>query len=77
MGWSAVVEPFVYTLSARCLEDSKVIAIDSVKLRELMEADNALGYRIMQAAARVISTRLQNTRVILVGERGLSTMTEY
>jgi len=33
MGWSAVVEPFLYTLSARCLEDTKLIAFDSFKLR--------------------------------------------
>ncbi|PKN17586.1 MAG: hypothetical protein CVU71_16115 [Deltaproteobacteria bacterium HGW-Deltaproteobacteria-6] len=77
MGWSAVVEPFIYTLSARCLEDAKLIAIDSLKLRGLMKKDNALGFKIMQSTAKVISTRLTHTRIILVGERGLSTLTEY
>ena len=77
MGWSAVVEPFIYTLSARCLEDTRFVAFDSEKLRDLMDEDNALGYRIMQATAKVIATRLTHTRIILVGERGLSTLTEY
>lgn len=77
MGWSAVVDPFVYTLSARCLEDTKLIAFDSLKLREMMDNDCPLGYRVMQAVAKVISLRLTHTRIILVGERGLSTLTEY
>ncbi len=77
MGWSAVVDPYVYTLAARCLEETKLIAFDSFKLRELMEEDCALGFKIMQAIAKVISTRLTHTRIILVGERGLSTLTDY
>ncbi len=77
MGWSAVVEPFLYTLSARCLEDTKLIAFDSFKLREMMDEDCDLGFKIMQSTAKVIATRLTHTRIILVGERGLSTLTEY
>lgn len=77
MGWSAVVEPYHYTLSARCLEDTKLIAFDGEQLRDLMDEDPALGYRLMQATAKVISSRLTHTRIILVGERGLSTLTEY
>lgn len=77
MGWSAVVEPYIYTLSARCLEDTKLIAFDAEKLRDLMDSDAALGYKLMAATAKVISTRLTHTRIILVGERGLSTLTEY
>ena len=36
MGWSAVVEPFIYTLSARCLEDTKLISFDSEKFLDMM-----------------------------------------
>lgn len=77
MGWSAVVEPYIYTLAARCLDDTKFIAFDSFQLRKLMQRDKALGLKIMQAVAKVISTRLTHTRIILVGERGLSALTEY
>jgi hypothetical protein len=31
----------------------------------------------MKATARIIANRLTHTRIILVGERGLSTLTEY
>jgi hypothetical protein len=42
-----------------------------------MEEDCALGFRMMKATAKVIANRLTHTRIILVGERGLSTLTEY
>lgn len=77
MGWSAVVEPFLYTLGARCLEDTKLIALDASKLRKMMDKDCEVGFKIMQSTAKVIATRLTHTRIILVGERGLSTLTEY
>jgi CRP-like cAMP-binding protein len=76
MGWSAVVEPYAYTLGARCIDDSKAIAFDADKLRELLIQDSALGVKFMHATARVIATRLTHTQIILVGERGLSTLTE-
>lgn len=77
MGWSAVVEPYLYTLGALCIDNCRVIAIDSAKLRALMQDDYELGYRIMLAAAKVISGRLTHTRILLVGERGLAHLTEY
>jgi CRP-like cAMP-binding protein len=76
MGWSAVVEPYAYTLGARCIDDSKAIAFDADTLRELLIQDSTLGVKFMHATARVIATRLTHTQIILVGERGLSTLTE-
>ena len=77
MGWSAVIKPYVYTLGARCIDDSKVIAFDGAKLRELLNKDSTLGYNFMRATAKVIATRLTHTEIILVGERGLSVLDEY
>lgn len=77
MGWSAVVEPFIYTLGALCIDNSKLIAIDAAKIRDLMDEDCDLGYKVMKAIAKIISSRLSHTRIILVGERGLSHLTEY
>ena len=77
MGWSAVVEPYVYTLGALCIDRAKLICLDAPRLRKLMDEDTCLGYRVMKATAQVIANRLTHTRIILVGERGLSTLTEY
>ena len=76
LGWSAVVEPYLYTRAARCLDDSKVIAIDAAKMREILNGDKALGFKFMHAIAKVIRDRLSHTEIILVGERGISTLTE-
>jgi len=77
MGWSAVVEPYIYTLGALCIDNSKLIALDAAKLRGLMDEDCDLGYKVMKAIAKTIASRLSHTRIILVGERGLSHLTEY
>lgn len=77
MGWSALVDPFIYTLGALCIDRTRVIAFDAARLRKLMEEDCALGFRMMKATAKVIANRLTHTRIILVGERGLATLTEY
>ena len=76
MGWSAVIEPYVYTLGARCIDDSKAIVFDGAKLRELLNKDSALGYKFMHATAKVIATRLTHTEIILIGERGLTVLSE-
>ena len=76
IGWSAVVEPYLYTLGARCIDESKMLALDAAKLREILNADKALGFKFMHAVAKVVATRLTHTEIILVGERGLSTLTE-
>ena len=77
MGWSAVVEPYLYTLGALCIDNSRLLALDAAKLRALMDEDCELGYKIMRATAKVISSRLTHTRILLVGERGLSHFTDY
>jgi CRP-like cAMP-binding protein len=76
MGWSAVVEPYRYTLGARCIDESKLIILDAAKLREILNADKALGFKFMHAIAKIVATRLTHTEIILVGERGLSVLTE-
>ncbi|MDA8123843.1 MAG: cyclic nucleotide-binding domain-containing protein [Deltaproteobacteria bacterium] len=76
-GWSAVVAPYLYTLGALCIDRVKAIALDALALRKLMDDDPALGYLVMTATAKVISNRLNHTRIILVGERGLAQLTDY
>jgi CRP-like cAMP-binding protein len=74
MGWSAVVEPYIYTLGGRCIDDSQLINFDSAKVRETLSSDKALGFKFMHAIAKVVAARLTHTEIILVGERGLSVL---
>lgn len=65
-GWSGVVAPHLYTASALCEQDSRLLAIDGEALVELMGQDPVLGYTISQRIAEVISSRLRNTRGALL-----------
>jgi len=70
-GWSAVVEPYIFTLSARCMTNCRVLAIKGDILRKVMNDDLGLGYKLMERIARLIALRLLHTRLRLVSGLGL------
>jgi CRP/FNR family cyclic AMP-dependent transcriptional regulator len=76
MGWSAVVEPHLFTLSCLCMDPTKLVAIDAAKLREIISGDLAVGFEVMKAMAKLIASRLTHTRILLIGERALGLMME-
>ena len=61
-GTSSLVEPFVYTLNSRCVEDCKMLVIKKAALRKLMQEDHELGCTIMRNLARHMLNRLKETR---------------
>ncbi|MDP2719265.1 MAG: cyclic nucleotide-binding domain-containing protein [Dehalococcoidia bacterium] len=77
LGWSSLIDPHVFTLSALCMDASKLVTIDSPKLLEILKQDTAMGFEIMKSVAKLIASRLTRTRVMLISERGLSLLTEY
>lgn len=72
LGWSAFVEPGAYILTAVCLQNTRALAINSVRLRALMREDSHLGYEILSGLIRVINSRLQETFRVLVSERNFT-----
>ena len=69
VGWSAIVEPFMYTLTAVCLQKVKVLSISGNKLRWLLQDDPKIGYGVMKGLIKVVASRLDDTRQLLVSER--------
>lgn len=65
-GWSALVEPFRFTASARCVEDSTVFSIDATALMSIIEKNYRMGFLIMGRLAKLISGRVKNTRLQLI-----------
>jgi len=65
-GWSALVTPFRFTASARCIDDSTIIVIDGKRLMELIEGDYRMGFLIMRRLAKLISERVRETRLQLI-----------
>jgi len=70
-GWSALVEPYGYTLSARCMTNCTVLAIKGDMLRKLMADDVGLGFELMKRLSKLISLRLAHTRLRLTSGLGL------
>jgi CRP-like cAMP-binding protein len=70
-GWSAVVEPNIYTLSARCITNCAVLALKGEMLRRVMADDTGLGFELMKHLARLARLRLVETRVRLTSGLGL------
>jgi len=64
-GWSALVEPYSYTLSARCLTNCTVLTIKGSRLRDAMASDSDMNGEIMKALAELIALRLAETRIRL------------
>ncbi len=70
-GWSALVEPYIYTLSARCMTNCTVLAIKGDILRKVINDDPGLGCKLMERLARLIALRLSHTRLRLTSGLGL------
>lgn len=61
-GWSALAEPHFLTLSAKTLEQSRVIVIKGEDLYRLFARDHHMGYLVMERLTSVVGGRLRGTR---------------
>ncbi len=61
-GTSSLVEPYLYSLSSRCLEDSKMLVIKKPVLKNLILKDHEIGCIIMKNLAQHLLGRLKETR---------------
>ena len=61
-GWSAIAETHILTMSARCVEKTKVIFLDGSGLWRLLEKNSDLGYKVMKELVALVSSRLKHTR---------------
>ena len=69
VGWSALVEPFVYTLTATGWKPSRLISVDAGLLRRALDSYPEMGYRLMNRLSAVISRRLRHTTEALISDR--------
>jgi CRP/FNR family cyclic AMP-dependent transcriptional regulator len=68
-GVSALIEPYRYTATAKADQNIRVISIDAVALRELLEQDPKMSCVIMHQVAKAYAERLQSTRIQLAAAR--------
>jgi CRP-like cAMP-binding protein len=67
-GWSAMIPPYKYTLTACAVEDSELLRIKQTDLQYCCDADPRMGAVVMGNIARIIGARYEHARHILIGE---------
>jgi CRP-like cAMP-binding protein len=70
-GWSALVEPFSYTLTARAYANCTTLAMASDMLGQAILDDPTLGRELMSALTRLLARRLVDTRLRLTSGLGM------
>ncbi|MFQ6113592.1 MAG: Crp/Fnr family transcriptional regulator [bacterium] len=65
-GWSALTEPFIYTLSAIAVQDSVLLTIKANDIKKLCTENNHLGYVLMKNIAEIIGGRFASVQKILI-----------
>ncbi len=68
-GWSALVKPHFYTVSAICKEPSSMVVISGVELIALFEKEYHIGYKVFQSLSHIIGTRLRDMEQVLATGR--------
>jgi len=68
-GISSIIEPHVYNATAIASPGSKVIKINAIKLREIVEADPKIALVLTKQAAKTAVERLGFTRTQLAAAR--------
>ena len=71
-GWSALVQPNVYTLTATTTTRSLLLKSEAAALREVLKTDREICYTVMTNLTKLIGNRLQRTRRVLLFERWAS-----
>jgi CRP-like cAMP-binding protein len=64
-GVSAMIEPYTNNATAKASERSRVIMIDAIELRKLLEQDLQVAYNLTRQTVRVLMERLIAIRVQL------------
>ncbi|MCX5816227.1 MAG: Crp/Fnr family transcriptional regulator [Proteobacteria bacterium] len=59
-GWSALVEPYVYTATARCSEGAKVIRVSRDTIEDVIKRHPAEGLFIYKHLTGIVAQRLRN-----------------
>lgn len=66
LGWSWLFPHRTWAFDARALDETRTLAIDAARLRDLMEADAGFGRELALRIGRVAVDRLLHTRAQLV-----------
>ena len=61
-GWSGIVPPYIYTATAYCEEECRVLLLPSDEFMTLLKGNPEAGFTVMQRLTELISSRLRSSR---------------
>ena len=70
LGWSGLLEESRLTATARALEPTRVVRLNSALLAALCQHDPRFGYELMRRALAAVAVRLNATRIQLLDVYG-------
>lgn len=59
LAWSSLVKPYVLTLSARAVQDSRLIRFPGKDLREIIREEPDVGIQVLNSLCELVGHRLQ------------------
>ena len=65
-GWSALIEPHTYTLTAMAMKDSQLVRISEKDINKLCKENNRLGYIIMKNISEIVGERFYLIQKMLI-----------
>ena len=71
IGWEAIIEPYIYTLTAICMQKVRILSINGNKLRGLLQGNSNIGYMVLKGITEMVASRLEDTSRLMASERVL------
>ena len=65
-GWSALTEPYIYTLSALAMQDCELVNLKANDMKGLCNKNNHMGYVLMKNISEIIGERFASIQRILI-----------
>ncbi len=64
-GTAALINPFIYNVTARCAKSTKALAIDSAGFQDIIRHEPIIGFEVMTKLAQIYFNRLNTTRTAI------------
>ena len=71
LGWSALVEPYTYSLTAICTEKATLARFDGAQTIALIEAEPHMGRVLLARALHVVSRRFHTLAEAIMAQRAV------
>lgn len=71
LGWSALVEPFVYSLTAVCITEARLARFEGSQLADLSVRDPHIGHRLLSQVLKVVSGRFHTLAEAVMAQRAV------